>query len=233
MRNAQPPKTDMFDGALSSGEKRESVGASSHGRPLMRETVDRGHSVVCEQDSGTDKTVYSSTTFVGEQQPEVLIADSTATPFPQGLVTIIGTASETLKRSWFWYSIAASLCWTAWAFTARLGSEEIPPATMQFVSAFGFLLVGLVIVTVQKPQLTKSFRGNSYAVVSGVLLGLGGMALYGAYRAGDNASIVTATTSLYPVATVLLAVTFLGEKLNKVQLLGVCFAVAAILLLSS
>ncbi len=104
---------------------------------------------------------------------------------------------------------------------------------MQFISAFGFLLVGLVMMAVQKPQLKKSLRGNCYALISGVLLGLGGIALYGAYRAGDNASVVTATTSLYPVATVLLAVTFLKEKLNKLQLLGVCFAVAAILLLSS
>jgi len=111
--------------------------------------------------------------------------------------------------------MAASLCWTAWAFTARLGSEEIPPTTMQFISAFGFLLVGLVMMAVQKPQLKKSLRGSCYALISGVLLGLGGIALYGAYRAGDNASVVTATTSLYPVATVLLAVTFLKEKLNK------------------
>jgi bacterial/archaeal transporter family protein len=128
--------------------------------------------------------------------------------------------------------MVASLCWTAWAFTARLGSREIPPATMQFVSAFGFLLVGLVLLAVQKPQLKNSLRGNSCALISGVLLGLGGMALYGAYRAGENASVVTATTSLYPVVTVLLAVTFLREKLNKVQIIGVGFAMVAILLLS-
>ncbi|MGA8309086.1 MAG: DMT family transporter [Terriglobales bacterium] len=166
------------------------------------------------------------------EQPEFLSADSTTTPVPQGIITIIGAASNTLKKSWFWYSIAASLCWTAWAFTARLGSKEIPPTTMQFVSAFGFLLVGLVMLAVQRPQLKKNLRGNSFALISGVLLGLGGIALYGAYRAGDNASVVTATTSLYPVATVLLAVTFLRERLNKLQLLGVCFAVAAILLLT-
>jgi bacterial/archaeal transporter family protein len=222
----------MFDGALSSGEKRQSGSPSGYSRPLMDETADAGRSAVCEQDSCTDSTSYSFTTSGGEQHPEILGADSTATLFPQGLITIVDAASKTLKRSWFWYSIAASLCWTAWAFTARLGSKEIPPATMQFVSAFGFLLVGLVMVAVQRPQLKKGLRGNSYALISGVLLGLGGIALYGAYRAGDNVAVVTATTSLYPVATVLLAVTFLREKLNKLQFLGVCFAVAAILLLS-
>lgn len=210
----------MVDGVLSTGEKRQSPGVSNHSHP------------VCEQDSGTDSAVCLFRPATSKQRPEVLTVDSTATLLLQSLTTIISAASETLKKSWFWYSMAASLCWTAWAFTARLGSEEIPPTTMQFISAFGFLLVGLLMVAVRRPQLKRSLRGNSYALISGVLLGLGGIALYGAYRAGDNASVVTATTSLYPVVTVLLAVTFLREKLNKLQLLGVGFAVAAILLLS-
>jgi bacterial/archaeal transporter family protein len=197
----------MSDGALTSEEKRQSAGLSDHSHP--------------------------PTAAGSSAASKILSIDSTKIIVLPSHLTIFGAAAETLKRSWFWYSIAASLCWTAWAFTARLGSEEIPPTTMQFVSAFGFLLVGLVMVAVQKPQLTKSLRGNSYALISGILLGLGGIALYGAYRTGDNASVVTATTSLYPVATVLLAVTFLHEKINKLQLLGVCFAVAAILLLSS
>jgi bacterial/archaeal transporter family protein len=221
----------MVDGALSPREKQQSASVPGHSRPLRSETAASGRSAVCEKDNCTDSTLYSFTTAVGEQ-PEFLSADSTTTPVPQGIITIIGAASNTLKKGWFWYSIAASLCWTAWAFTARLGSKEIPPTTMQFVSAFGFLLVGLVMLAVQRPQLKKNLRGNSFALISGVLLGLGGIALYGAYRAGDNASVVTATTSLYPVATVLLAVTFLRERLNKLQLLGVCFAVAAILLLT-
>jgi uncharacterized membrane protein len=219
----------MSNGALSSEEKRQSAGLPGYSHP----PTDAGRSAVSKQDNCTESTSFSFNTAASEPPPEILSADSTEIIVLQSHLTIFGAASETLKKSWFWYSIAASLCWTAWAFTARLGSEEIPPTTMQFVSAFGFLLVGLVMVAVQKPQLKKSLRGNCYALISGVLLGLGGIALYGAYRTGDNASVVTATTSLYPVATVLLAVTFLQEKINKLQLLGVCFAVAAILLLSS
>src|SRR5437773_9049927 len=121
----------MFDGALSTGEKRESGSPSGYSRPLLDETADAERSAVCEQDSGTDSMSCSFTTSGGEPQPEILGADSTATFFSQGYIRIVDAASKTLKRSWFWYSIAASLCWTAWAFTARLGSEEIPPATMQ------------------------------------------------------------------------------------------------------
>jgi bacterial/archaeal transporter family protein len=223
----------MFGGAISSDERRQSASMSDCSQPLIDKGGDAGRSPVCEHESCADSPLHSLAIGASSQQPETLTTASSGALRHQDLTTIITGALNTLKRSWFWYSIAASLCWTAWAFTARLGSEEIPPATMQFVSAFGFLLVGLVMVAVRKPQLRSSLRGNSYALISGILLGLGGIALYGAYRTGDNASVVTATTSLYPVATVLLAVTFLRETLNKLQLLGVCFAVAAILMLSS
>jgi bacterial/archaeal transporter family protein len=225
----------MVDGARSSGEKRHSASPSGYSRPLTggaAAATAPARSAACDQGELTGSTEYPFNPAPSAQQPEILSADFKANLVPQSLTTVIGAAANTLKKRWFWYSIAASLCWTAWAFTARLGSTEIPPTTMQFVSAFGFLLVGLVMVAVQRPQLMQSLRGNSYALISGLLLGLGGIALYGAYRAGDNASVVTATTSLYPVATVLLAVTFLREKINKLQLLGVFFAVAAILLLS-
>ena len=219
----------MVDGTLTSEEKRQSAGLSGHSHP----PTDARRSAVAEQDNCTESTSFPFYAAASGPPPAILSVDSTKIIVLPSHLTIFGAASETLKRSWFWYSIAASLCWTAWAFTARLGSEEIPPTTMQFVSAFGFLFVSLVMMAVQKPQLKKSLRGNCYALISGILLGLGGIALYGAYRTGDNASVVTATTSLYPVATVLLAVTFLHEKINKLQLIGVCFAVAAILLLST
>jgi transporter family protein len=222
----------MVDGAPSSGEHRQPASPSGYSRSLTGGAAAApARSAVRDQDEVTGSG-YPLNRAPREQASEILSADFTATLVPKSLATVIRSAANTLKKSWFWYSIAASLCWTAWAFTARLGSEEIPPTTMQFVSAFGFLLVSVVMVAVQRPQLKQSLRGNTYALISGLLLGLGGIALYGAYRAGDNASIVTATTSLYPVATVLLAVTFLREKINKLQLLGVCFAMVAILLLS-
>ena len=148
------------------------------------------------------------------------------------LSAMILAVRRTLKTKWFWYSIASSLCWTAWAFTAKLGSREIPPATMQFISAFGFVLVSLGIVTVKKVQKDCSLVARFYALLSGLLLALGGISLYGAYRTGYNASIITAITSLYPVVTVLVALIFLRERINRVQVLGLCFAAAAILILS-
>ena len=79
---------------------------------------------------------------------------------------------------------------------------------------------------------TRRFASSARVTVSGVLLALGGICLYGAYRTGYNASTITAVTSLYPMITVLCATTFLREKLNWMQVVGLFFAAAAIFILS-
>jgi len=145
---------------------------------------------------------------------------------------MLSAVRQTLKAKWFWYAGAALLCWTGWAFTAKIGSGEIPPASMQFISAFGFVLVSLFALPAVTAKGPRSRLGKLYAIVSGVLLAFGGICLYGAYRSGSNASTITAVTSLYPMITVLCATTFLREKLNRLQLVGLLFAAAAILIFS-
>jgi len=124
------------------------------------------------------------------------------------------------------------VCWTVWAFTARLASQEIPPATTQFISAFGFLLVVVALAKLKNIRVTIQGRGGWYALIGGLLLACGGLALYGAYHTGYDASVVTATTSLYPVVTVFFAVLLLRERPNRFQVLGIVFAIIAIVLLS-
>jgi bacterial/archaeal transporter family protein len=169
-----------------------------------------------------------------EKQPDVVTALNRA---PQSLVQpqaggLIVAVRQSLKTKWFWSAMASSLCWTGWAFTAKIGSKEIPPATMEFISAFGFGLVSACVLGRKAAATDKSQTGKLCAIISGVLLALGGISLYGAYRTGYNASMVTAVTSLYPVVTVLCAVGFLRERLNKMQVVGLLFAIAAMSILS-
>jgi len=152
--------------------------------------------------------------------------------FDAQLAELALAVRHSLKTKWFWYAMASSLCWTGWAFTAKLGSREIPPATMEFISSFGFVLVSLGVMRRKPSADDKSSAGKFFGLISGVLLALGGISLYGAYRTGYNASMITAVTSLYPVVTVLCAVGFLREKLNKMQVVGLLFAVAAMFILS-
>jgi transporter family protein len=140
--------------------------------------------------------------------------------------------SATLKAKWFWYSILCILCWGGWALLSKMGSREIPADTMQFIFTFGTLPVALALLAGRHFKLEKSRKGIFYAVSNGVLSGIGGLAFFAAFRSGGNTSVITAATSLYPMITVALAVTILRERLTWVQVVGLGFAAAAIVIFS-
>src|SRR3954454_5988574 len=81
-------------------------------------------------------------------------------------------------------------------------------------------------------QIRKKRQGIFYAVLMGVLAGVGGLTLFAAYGTGGNTSLITALTALYPMITVVLAVTILREKLRRIQIVGLVFACIAIVIFS-
>jgi len=137
------------------------------------------------------------------------------------------------KQKWFWYSILCVLCWGGWALLSKLGSTEISAETMQFLFTLGTLPVVLVLLAKKRFHCTESRKGISLALLNGVLSGVGGLALFAAYRTGGNTSVITTVTALYPMITVGLAVLFLRERLNRVQFIGLGCAAVAIAILSS
>ena len=140
--------------------------------------------------------------------------------------------NETLKARWFWYSMACVLCWGGWALLSKLGSREIPPETMQFLFTVGTVPVCIALLIARRFKLEKSPKGISYAVLNGVLAGVGGLALFAAYHTNSNTSLVTAATALYPMVTVVLAILILRERFRPIQALGLVFAAVAIVIFS-
>ena len=142
------------------------------------------------------------------------------------------TIKHRLNAPWFWYSILCVLCWGGWALLSKLGSREIPPDTMQFLFTLGTIPVGLALLIGRRGKLEKSPRGITFAVLNGVLSGIGQLALFAAYHTNGNTSLITVATALYPMITVLLAVTILRERFQLVQVLGLLFAAIAIVIFS-
>jgi transporter family protein len=133
---------------------------------------------------------------------------------------------------WFWYSIVCVLCWGGWALLSKLGSREIPPDTMQFLFTVGTVPIGVALLIARRGGLEKSPRGITYGVLNGILSGIGGLALFAAYHTNGNTSMITVSTALYPIVTVLLAVSVLREKLGFRQVLGLVFAGISIVIFS-
>lgn len=115
---------------------------------------------------------------------------------------------------------------------SRLGSREIPPETMQFLFTIGTIPVAMVLLVRRGFRMEPSRAGIFYGVLNGVLSGLGGLALFAAYHTNANTSLVTVATALYPMITVVLALLFLRERLRVVQVVGLGFAAAAIVIFS-
>jgi uncharacterized membrane protein len=80
--------------------------------------------------------------------------------------------------------------------------------------------------------MERNARGIWYSIANGVLAAIGGWALFAAYRRAGNASVVTVVTGMYPLFTVALALLILRERLTKLHVLGLIFAVAAFVIFS-
>jgi transporter family protein len=137
-----------------------------------------------------------------------------------------------LKARWFWYSLLCILCWGGWALLAKLGSREIPAEASQFFFAWGALPVALVLLAGRRWKLERNAKGIFYSVANGILSGIGGWALFAAYRSGGNTSVITAATAMYPLISVVLAVVVLRERLSLLHVLGLGFAAAAFIIFS-
>jgi drug/metabolite transporter (DMT)-like permease len=92
--------------------------------------------------------------------------------------------------------------------------------------SLGFMAFGLV-------EFNFTFQTLWVGSLAGMLNGLGVLASFAAYSAEGKASKVTTIAgALQPVFTIILALTFLKEKLGPIELAGISLAIIGSLLLS-
>lgn len=135
------------------------------------------------------------------------------------------------KSQWFFYAVAAGLLWGVWGVVAKLISENVNPYMNHLLFTGGMLLTLPLVISKCKPS-TFSRKGFLWGCIAGCFAIAGNVAVFYAFSRGGQASIVIPVTNLYPLITILIAVVAFKEKLNAVNILGVLFAVPAILLLS-
>ncbi len=134
--------------------------------------------------------------------------------------------------AWLWFSILTVLLWGAWGIESKAIVDRTNPFTGQYLFTFGLILPVLATLGSRRRFEGKhKVRGFAYAVLTGLLGGLGNIAFFMALINGRTA-IVAPLTSLFPLVTVLLAVLVLKERLTARQGAGIAVAVAAICLLS-
>jgi bacterial/archaeal transporter family protein len=152
----------------------------------------------------------------------------TATPSRASMPSIMG------MPRWLAFSLLTILVWGAWGAVSKVASEGVDANTNQVFFTFGLLpLIALVWKSSRNRGGGAGRRvGIGWAFATGILGGTGNIAFFRALVRGGKASIVSPVTALFPLVTVILAVTFLHERLGTAQKAGLALALVAIYLLS-
>ncbi len=133
---------------------------------------------------------------------------------------------------WLRYALLCIFWWGVFGFLAKLGSDRTSPEQMQILFTIGMLPLVAAALWSARMKVETDRLGVFYAVLIGVLAGLGGVAYFAAMENG-KASLVGPVTSLFPLLTVVLAVTFLKERMNRIQVAGIILGLIAIAILSA
>lgn len=133
--------------------------------------------------------------------------------------------------SWFYWTLLAMVTFGAWGFFPKLAVNYISPASALIFQVIGGMLVGIVGLAFIHFKPETHPLGILFAVLTGITGMLGTLFYYAAASKGQIA-VVVSLTALYPLITILLAVIFLHETLVLKQVIGLFFAVTAIILLA-
>lgn len=138
-----------------------------------------------------------------------------------------------MKSSWMLLSIATVLLWGVWGLESKIVVDRISPWMNQVLFS-----VGLLPILAWMP-FWKNLRhttgdprmGALHGLLTGIFGGIGNLTMYLALARG-KAAIVVPLVGLAPLVTVILALIFLRERVNRAQAIGLVLAIIAIYLLS-
>lgn len=130
------------------------------------------------------------------------------------------------------YAFAALVAFGLAAVFQKLTTNRVSAETAFATFAAGFVPPSLAIWFLEPVTGNLPILPVVWAIAGGLLNGLGVLATLAAYRRGGKASVVTPLAATYPMATVILAVLFLDERLLPVQIAGIALALLGGVLLS-
>lgn len=133
---------------------------------------------------------------------------------------------------WLIFASIALVFWGITGVTQKLATNRISSELSFLWFAYAMIAISAVLMLAVPMHWHVRALVFWLAVAGGTLNGLGALTSFTALESGGKASIVISLISLYPLVTVVFAVTVLHEHLTLVQAIGVVLALAAAILLS-
>lgn len=137
-----------------------------------------------------------------------------------------------LPHAWLFFTIIALVFWGITGVTQKLSTNRISSQLSFLWFAYAMIAISVVLALTVPMHWHVKLLIFWLAVAGGLLNGLGALTSFTALESGGKASIVISLISLYPLLSVGFAVTFLHERLNGLQAVGILIAIAAAILLS-
>jgi drug/metabolite transporter (DMT)-like permease len=150
-------------------------------------------------------------------------------PAEGGAAAASGT--QALVSKWMGYAIVSLVLFGVAAVLQKVATKYISTELSTVLFALAFIPVAIVLSIIYPIEWHTTGKAWGIAILFGALIGIGGLALFAAYRDG-KASIVTALYSLYPAITVLLAVPIFHEKITGRTWVAIAAALVAAVMLS-
>ena len=134
--------------------------------------------------------------------------------------------------SWMWFAAIALVFWGVTGITQKLATNRISSALSFVWFAYAMIAISAVLAALVPIHWHLTAKIAAAAIVGGTLNGLGALTSFTALESGGKAAVVISLIALYPLITVILAVTILHEHITAAQAAGVAIAVVAAVLLS-
>ena len=135
-------------------------------------------------------------------------------------------------NSWVIFAILALLVWGFWGFFPKLATNYISPKSVLVYEVIGAIIVGMAVLFLVNFKPEVNAKGITFAILTGIAGTLGALFFIFAVSRGETSVVVT-TTALYPLITIILAFLILKEPITMKQGIGMIFAFAAMMLLST
>jgi len=128
--------------------------------------------------------------------------------------------------SWIAYTLIAVLLYGVVGLSQKMATNRISAKASVICCCVGFL-IPLTYLLVTSDPINSGAVFLFVGFLVGVTSQVGSWFLFASLESGAKASAAVTLTALYPLVTVLLATTFLAERLTRLQWLGVFLALLA------
>ena len=135
-------------------------------------------------------------------------------------------------NDWVIFAILAMIVWGFWGFFPKLATNYISPKSVLVYEVIGAIIVGVAVLFLINFKPEVNAKGITFAILTGIAGTLGALFFIFAVSRGETSVVVT-TTALYPLVTIALAFLILKEPITIKQGVGMIFAFAAMMLLST